>query len=503
MPPPSEELGEAPAADPEPLEQEPPIIQQEAEDRAMRDVVQLLTGLMAGHARRCGLDDANRQDSLRVCDFLACNPLEFYRSRTTEDPQEFSRQIQRTLRIIRASETESIELASYRLRDVAANWHESCELSRGKGAPLADWDEFIEAFLSHFLPPEIRQSRVDRFLQLKQNDRSVRDYSLEFDSLARHAPTVVVDMADRVDELKALDIQGPDKVLELQGHIGRECPLKSTLGGMAQPTRIGIKPELIESFEVATPVGDSIVVKQIDLQSGYHQVRVREEDILKTAFRTRYGHYEFKVMFFGLTNAPTRRWLELQKDYDVDILYHPWKENVVEDALSCKSMGSLAEVQPERKEMICEFCQLASLGVRLVDSGDDGVSVRGIVESSFMEEVTEELAYKEQPVSILDRQIRRFRTKDVASVKVLWRNRNREEMTWKAEEDMKNRYPYLFLISTDESHMLQYDEVDLDDCLSYIEKPVAILDKDVRQLPSRVIPVVKVHWRHQPIDEDT
>ncbi|XP_070015151.1 uncharacterized protein [Nicotiana sylvestris] len=86
-------------------------------------------------------------------------------------------------------------------------------------------------------------------------------------------------------------------------------------------------------------------------------------------------------------NLRQRRWLELLKDYDVNILYHPGKANVVADALSRRSMGSLTHVEAEKRQLTRDIHQLACFGVRLVDSGNGGVVLQNTAKSSLIAEV--------------------------------------------------------------------------------------------------------------------
>ncbi|XP_070036764.1 uncharacterized protein [Nicotiana tomentosiformis] len=599
--------------------------------------------------------------------------------------------MQRSLRVMKATATESVELASYRIRDVTVNWYKSWELSRGEDATLAVWQEFIEAFLRHYLPPELRQARVDRYaptIVAKIEDRVHRfvmglepyllndcmSDSLQLDidisriqrqqylrypaqpsasappqfayrrfdhstypepsqsfrasssqyrgessqmrpPLPRCAQCGSQAPADRGRVRSgASSLSGPQNlVYALAGRQDQESSPNVVTGStlshvtLLVARKFGIEPELIKPFEVSTPVGDPVIARwvytdcivvvlshstvaaliELDMFPGepvlewkgnttsprgrfisylnarkmirngyiYHLVWVQDVkaeslciqsipvvnefpevfpdelpslppereiefaidtlpdtqpisflrhiisdegirvdthkiEAVKTWFRpttptewTDACERSFQALNDRLTSAlvltllertdgyaiycgassiglgyvlmqhgkvvayasrqlrnheknyPThdlelaavihalnmlrhylfgihvniytdhkslqcifkqkdlnlrqRRWLELLKDYDVDILYYSGKANIVADALSRRSMGSLLYLKPEKSEIAREIHQLANLGVRLLDSGGTGVTIQNTATSSLVTKVKE------------------------------------------------------------------------------------------------------------------
>ncbi|XP_070045394.1 uncharacterized protein [Nicotiana tomentosiformis] len=94
--------------------------------------------------------------SSRVNRFLQLDPLVFMGTNPEENPQNFIDEMHKTLRVMRATETEAVELASYLLKEVAYSWFELWEESREERSPPVRWGEFADAFIDHFLPAETK-----------------------------------------------------------------------------------------------------------------------------------------------------------------------------------------------------------------------------------------------------------------------------------------------------------------------------------------------------------
>ena len=88
-------------------------------------------------------------------------------------------------------------------------------------------------------------------------------------------------------------------------------------------------------------------------------------------------------------NMRPRRWMEVLKDYHIDILYHPGKANVVADILIRKILASTYGEYVEREGITKDLCQLSSLEIHVHQSLEEGVIVKNVADSSLVMEVKE------------------------------------------------------------------------------------------------------------------
>ncbi|GJR35023.1 putative reverse transcriptase domain-containing protein [Tanacetum coccineum] len=277
----------------------------------------------------------------------------------------------------------------------------------------------------------------------------------------------------------------------------------------------------------------SSVYSKINLRSGYHQLRVREEDIPKTVFKTRYGHYKFQVMPFGLTNAPAvfmdlmNRVCKPYLDkfvivYIDDILIYSKNEKEYEEHLKL-----IIELLKKEK-----FCTCGPTWKQLLPPRNTLMEMEKY-NYGFNHKITKD-----------NKQLRH--NWEIVIVKINYADMRRKPLEyqvadkvmlkvppWKGliclskQGELNLRYigPFKILAKveiiacqlklpeqlskvhstfhvsnlkkclSDETLVISFDGIQIDDNLNFVEEPVKILNREDKRLKQRRIPIFKVQFR--------
>ena len=98
---------------------------------------------------------------------MRMNPPEFFGLKVGEAPQIYLDEVRKITQIMHVMEEESVELAAYRMKDVAYDWVEMWRKSRGENDTPLTLQLFQDAFLDRFFPLELREAKLEEFLNLR------------------------------------------------------------------------------------------------------------------------------------------------------------------------------------------------------------------------------------------------------------------------------------------------------------------------------------------------
>nr|XP_009799039.1 PREDICTED: uncharacterized protein LOC104245172 [Nicotiana sylvestris] len=430
---------------------------------------------------------------------MVLEPPVFMGANPEEDPQDFIDEMYKNLRVMRATETEGVDLAAYHLKGVAFAWFELWEDSREEGSPPARWSEIVDAFIDHFLPAKTRASRAAEFKNLKQGSRSVWEYHMEFVRLSKYVihmfPTIEARVHRFAQGLNPLTINEASTAALNSGinygkmvafsHAKENRKLKNR---MEREGKRSIRAQLAATVELfqaqsgqQTILSVGLVRREIPAVAEVPVPQVREDALRGFLLGVTRGAgrgsapSSSPAVATSLSPSPTRgtpapagrgaarggvqssgepsqfyamsgcQTAEASPDKTVKF---QWSDICEKSFQELKSRLTTAPVLtlPEGTGGFVVYCDASriELGCVLMQHGKVVGDPSNIVPIKTIE-VNEELSYEEVPAAILDRQVRKLRNKEIAFVKVLWRNQQVEEATWEAGEEMRRKYPHLFV----------------------------------------------------------
>ncbi|XP_020098380.1 uncharacterized protein LOC109717114 [Ananas comosus] len=277
---------------------------------------------------------------------------------------------------------DKVWLATHHLDGEAYRWWMDIQDNSNIDLSAITWKRFKELLLAAYFPESVKRQMERDLHNLCQGDRTMAEYEQEFSQLLHYVPFVVRDDEDKAHIFEMVLRPSIFRFVQssnLQTYLDVVNRALIVERGAAdvQEQREGLdkgKDRFVVVF-----IDDIYVYSQSDED---HEEHLRPDGNVITYASRQLKDYERNYPTHDLElaanelNLRQRRWLELLKDYDLTILYHPGKANVVADALSRKSTENLAMI----KEKKVYDVELQKIWAKMVDdyTGDFHVDDKGL-----------------------------------------------------------------------------------------------------------------------------